>query len=82
MGRLFGRFWPLTIAQSHTPVAAVLVDEVDASRSVIIFAFSASEGAPLRPPHFLEELNARSLEGTFNFLSGLFSPTQVAVRSL
>jgi hypothetical protein len=30
-GRLFGLFWPLTIAQSHTRAAAVLVDELDAS---------------------------------------------------
>jgi hypothetical protein len=29
-GRLFGLFWPLTIAQSHTRAAAVLVDEFDA----------------------------------------------------
>jgi hypothetical protein len=26
--RLFGLFWPLTIAQSHTGAAAVLVDEI------------------------------------------------------
>ena len=29
-GRLFGLFWPLTIAQSHTRPAAVFVDEFDA----------------------------------------------------
>jgi len=28
-GRLFGLHWPLTIAQSHTRTAAVLVDELD-----------------------------------------------------
>jgi hypothetical protein len=26
-GRLFGLFWPLTLAQSHTRAAAILVDE-------------------------------------------------------
>ena len=30
-GRLFGLFWPLMFAQSHTRAAAVLVDEFDAS---------------------------------------------------
>jgi hypothetical protein len=29
-GRLFGLHWPLTIAQSHTRTATVLVDEFDA----------------------------------------------------
>jgi len=29
-GRLFGLFWPLMFAQSHTGAAAVLVDEFDA----------------------------------------------------
>jgi len=31
-GRLFGLFWPLTFAQSHTRTATVLVDEFDAGQ--------------------------------------------------
>ena len=31
-GRLFGLFWPLTIAQPHARAAAVLVDEFDAGQ--------------------------------------------------
>jgi hypothetical protein len=50
--RLFGLLWPLTIAESHTRTAAVLVDEFDArhfarsslDRSAIFFAGAAAGG--------------------------------------
>jgi hypothetical protein len=80
---LFGPpFWPLTTAQPHPRATVVLVDEVDAGACWLPALSWLPKARTLTSSVFLEELNASCLNGTPDFLSGVFPAAQVAVGSL